>query len=200
MNETLLEKYSAIEQTIAQEKGPFKLFALFEIADTPRRWDVVLSAAWLPGDKVESLRFIFDHIRAVLDDEEFLYISKVILLEVNEPFVKELQTFLEAHHNQSAFSNTEINGVEIKKGYIITSPVSSSEKVSPKSSDILTAASQWIRKAAAQGDSDAQNTLGLMYLKGEGVKQNLNQAKKWFRKAATLGHAQAQQHLEALLR
>jgi len=37
-----------------------------------------------------------------------------------------------------------------------------------------------------------------MYLKGEGVKKNMNLAKKWFKKAATLGHVHAQQSLEAL--
>jgi len=63
---------------------------------------------------------------------------------------------------------------------------------------LLTQASKWIRKAASQGDNEAQNTLGLMYLKGEGVKKNVGLAKKWFAKVAALGHPSAQQNLEAL--
>jgi TPR repeat protein len=155
---------------------------------------VVLSAEWLPGDEMESLRFIFGKIRAVLNHKEFINISKVVLLDVNEPFVKELQAFLEKHHNPKAFSNTEINHVEIREGLMIVSPISSIDEILPNSSDILTKASQWIRKAATQGDSEAQTTLGLMYLKGEGVKL----AKKWFKKAAALGNVQAQSHLETL--
>ena len=201
MNETLLNKYSLIEQTIAQEKGLFNLFALFEIADTPRRWDIVLSAAWLPGNKAESLRFIFEKIRAVLDDEEYIKISRVILLDMQEPFIKELQKFLEVHHNLNAFLNTDIQDVEIRKGYIIASPVNSQKEILlPHSSELLTKTSQWIRKAARQGDREAQNTLGLMYLKGEGVKKNVTLAKKWFKRAAALGHTQAQNYLETLLR
>jgi hypothetical protein len=196
----LIEKLSTNEQTIVQNNGPIKLFALFERLRVPSRWDVVIASNGLPENDIDVLKDIIEKIRAVLSKEEMIKIAAVILLDVNDHFVNEVQQFLEEHHNPTAFSNAEINGSDISRGYIITSPVSSSEKVSPKSSELLTSASQWIRKAATQGDTEAQNTLGLMYLKGEGVKQNLNQAKKWFRKAATLGHAQAQHHLEALQR
>jgi TPR repeat protein len=124
--------------------------------------------------------------------------NAVILLDVNDHFVKEVQKFLAEHDNPTEFSNAEINGLEISRGYVISSPIPQTEQVSSLSKTLLTQASKWIRKAATQGDSDAQNTLGLMYLKGEGVKKNLNIAKKWFKKAATLGHAQARQNLRAL--
>jgi hypothetical protein len=200
MNDILLEKYATIAQTIAQEKGPFKLFALFEPENIACEWDVVLSAEWLPGkDKIETLGFVIDKIRAVLTHQEFLRVSGVVLLDVNEPFVKELQKFLEAHNNPKAFSHVEIEGVEIAKGRILISPLKSQEEaLSSSSLALLTKAAKWVRKAANQGDKEAQNTLGLMYLKGEGVKKNLRLAKTWFKKAAALGHAQAQNNLEAL--
>jgi hypothetical protein len=195
-DEIMLEKYATIAQTLIQEKGPFKLFALLELSNMACEWDVVLSASWLPGnDEMESLRFLVDKIRAVLTHQEYLKIARVILLDVNEPFVKELQKFLEAHNNPKTFSSVEIEGVEIEKGRILISPVSLKEE---NSSELLTKASKWVRKAANQGDRDAQNTLGLMYSKGEGAKQNLRLAKKWFKKAAALGHVQAQSNLEAL--
>jgi hypothetical protein len=195
-DEIMLEKYATIAQTLIQEKGPFKLFALLELSNMACEWDVVLSASWLPGnDEMESLRFIVGKIRAVLTHQEYLKIARVILLDVNEPFVKELQKFLEAHNNPKMFSSVEIEGVEIEKGRILISPVNLKEE---NSSELLTKASQWVRKAANQGDREAQNTLGLMYSKGEGVKQNLRLAKKWFKKAAALGHVQAQSNLEAL--
>ena len=43
---------------------------------------------------------------------------------------------------------------------------------------------KWFRKAAAQGDPDAQNSLGQMYQDGEGVQQNCTEAAKWYRMAA----------------
>jgi hypothetical protein len=198
-DETLLEKYLTIAQTLTQEKGPFKLFALLELSNMACEWDVVLSAEWLPGkDKMETLGFVIDKIRAVLTHQEYLKIARVILLDVNEPFVKEFQKFLERHNNPKVLPPVEIEGVEIAKGRILISPLKSQEEaLSSSSLALLTKAAKWVRKAANQGDKEAQNTLGLMYLKGEGVKKNLRLAKTWFKKAAALGHAQAH-NLEAL--
>ena len=53
----------------------------------------------------------------------------------------------------------------------------------------------WYRKAAAQGDAEAQHNLGLMYVHGEGVPQDYAEAVKWFRKAANQGDASAQTNL-----
>jgi FOG: TPR repeat, SEL1 subfamily len=52
-----------------------------------------------------------------------------------------------------------------------------------------------ISNAAKQGDADAQNNLGLMYIKGNGVPQDYAEAAKWFRKAAEQGFARAQYNL-----
>jgi len=127
---TFIKKFFPIERTIAQEKGDFKLFALFEREDIQGIWDVVLAADWLPGDEMKSLRYVFEKIRAVLDKKEFLRVSKVVLLDVNEPFIKELEDFLEDYHNPRVFSNVEINGMSFKTGYIIVSPLSSTEPIS----------------------------------------------------------------------
>ena len=54
---------------------------------------------------------------------------------------------------------------------------------------------QWYRKAAEQGDVDAQYNLGNMYAKGRGVRQDNAQAVQWFRKAAEQGDAEAQNNL-----
>jgi TPR repeat protein len=53
-----------------------------------------------------------------------------------------------------------------------------------------------LAEKAQQGDADAQNKLGLMYLNGkEGVTQNDIEAAKWFHKAAEQEHADAQFYL-----
>ncbi len=193
-----IEKFVTIEQTLAQEKGPFKLFSLLERATVFDDWDVVMASKGLPDNDMSVLKEIIDKIHAVLTYEEKMKMNAVILLNVNDPFVKEVQKFLVEHQNPTEFSNAEINGLEISRGYIITSPIPKTESVSATSKELLAQAAKWIRKAATAGDREAQNTLGVMYLKGEGVKQNLSLAKKWFKKAATLGHVQAQQNLQAL--
>jgi TPR repeat protein len=50
-------------------------------------------------------------------------------------------------------------------------------------------------KAVEQGDAAAQNALGEMYARGEGVVQSYEQALDWFQKAASQGNASAQYSL-----
>jgi hypothetical protein len=50
-------------------------------------------------------------------------------------------------------------------------------------------AAAWYRKAAEQGNADAQFNLGYLYDKGQGVPQDYAQAAAWYRKAAERGVA-----------
>ena len=51
------------------------------------------------------------------------------------------------------------------------------------------------RKAAEQGDAQAQSYLGFVYSNGYGVAKDLVEAVKWYRKAAEQGDAIAQNYL-----
>ena len=62
----------------------------------------------------------------------------------------------------------------------------------------LRAGAHWLRRAALQGEGDAQYELGLAYFRGEGVKPSLRLAAKWLRAAAGLGHAAARAFLERM--
>lgn len=53
----------------------------------------------------------------------------------------------------------------------------------------------WFTKSANQGHQLAQNSLGIMYSKGQGVTKNYNQAVIWFAKAASQGHQRAQHNI-----
>ena len=53
----------------------------------------------------------------------------------------------------------------------------------------------FLKKAAEQGNADAQNNLGVMYQYGEGVSQDKAEAVRWYRKAAEQGYAAAQNNL-----
>ena len=54
---------------------------------------------------------------------------------------------------------------------------------------------KWYRKAAEQGNADAQYNLGVMYDHGRGVPQDDAEAVGWYRKAAEQGYAKAQFNL-----
>jgi gag-polyprotein putative aspartyl protease/Sel1 repeat len=56
-------------------------------------------------------------------------------------------------------------------------------------------AMRWYRLAADQGDAEAQNEIGRMYLKGQGVPQAYAQAMRRYRKAANQGLAKAKDNI-----
>lgn len=77
-----------------------------------------------------------------------------------------LQIYLRPELNQDAFTQNRI-------AYIYEKEYKDDKK-----------AVEWYRKAANQGDMNAQYNLGLMYRRGTGVTQDYQQAFYWFSKAA----------------
>ena len=47
---------------------------------------------------------------------------------------------------------------------------------------------KWLRRAAEQGDADAQNNLGEMYLEGTGVPEDDVLAHMWWSLSASMGN------------
>lgn len=129
MNRLFLEKFSVIERNLSKEKGATQLFALIQTEESPGSWDVVISSKGLPDDgkNLENLRFAVNKINEVLDKTEIVRVSKVVLLDPNQPFLKELEHFLERNGNPREFSHCEINGMKIKHAHIIVSPVADSK-------------------------------------------------------------------------
>ena len=62
------------------------------------------------------------------------------------------------------------------------------------------AAVQWYRKAAEQGNAEAQFSLASMYEEGRGVVKDSTLAVQWYRKAAEQGDTTAQKSLDRLTR
>ena len=67
-----------------------------------------------------------------------------------------------------------------------------------RSIDIVGRTIDQISKVAEQGNAEAQTMLGLMYSRGDGVRQNHLKAMRWCRKAADQGHAEAQVQVAAM--
>ena len=55
-----------------------------------------------------------------------------------------------------------------------------------------------VRLAAGQGHAGAENSLGALYLAGQGVEQSTAQALRWYRLAAEQGYAIAQHNLGSI--
>ena len=63
--------------------------------------------------------------------------------------------------------------------------------------DYVAAAKEW-RPEAEEGDAPTQYNLGLLYLDGHGVPQDLGEAIKWFKRSASQDFTEAQHDLGAL--
>jgi len=61
--------------------------------------------------------------------------------------------------------------------------------------EIPESAFYWYEQAALQGHSDGQNNLGILYQKGQGVKQDYELAFHWFMKSAEQNNVTAQYNL-----
>jgi uncharacterized protein len=55
-----------------------------------------------------------------------------------------------------------------------------------------------LQAQAAEGNAEAQNSLGALYAEGKGVPKDYVQARQWYEKAAAQGHALAQNNLAEL--
>lgn len=62
-----------------------------------------------------------------------------------------------------------------------------------------TKAQPWLVKASNQKNADAENTLGVMYLNGLGVKKDVQKAKDLFQPSAKRGNKFAAEHLGTLI-
>ena len=63
----------------------------------------------------------------------------------------------------------------------------------------LNAGANWIERAAIGGLNKAQDLIGVCYMTGNGVVQNMALAEKWFRLAVVDGDARTQHHLAYLI-
>lgn len=117
----IIEKFISIEKELADEKGSFVLFALFEREDALDKQDVVISAPWLGENKKETLRFIIDKINSKLTSEELIQLSRVVLLEPTNNLVKDVNSVINIERGNVELVDYVFNGIPIKHARIITS-------------------------------------------------------------------------------
>ncbi len=117
----IVEKFRRIEKELSAEKGLFTLFALVEREDSlVGSWDVVISADWIGNNEKQALNIITSKIYAKLTKTEQVILSRIVILAPSDPFVQNLN-FTVPKNGDSKITNTTINGILIKKAFLITS-------------------------------------------------------------------------------
>ena len=117
----IVEKLRKLEQTLATEQGPFKLFALFLREDAFPVWDVLVAADWIDRDRAGSLQAISKRVRESLGPRDIIKISRVVIIDSTDPSLKTVNSTIAIEHGSCEVQNSEFFGLPIKQGYIITS-------------------------------------------------------------------------------
>ncbi len=87
----ILDKLKLLLLELEKEKGPILVFALFLRGDSPDRWDLVVSAPWLDSGNVDSYKTVAIKVQNALSAEEIVQLSRVVILDVDDPVVSFLQ-------------------------------------------------------------------------------------------------------------
>lgn len=117
----LIKKLTEVEKDIAREKGGFTLFGLFHregaLSD---KWDLVAAAPWFGENTYEETKYIVSKMKPKLTTEEMIMVSRIVLLDPNEPFVKEMADRIKRKRGVAEVSNYLFNGMMIERGHVIT--------------------------------------------------------------------------------
>lgn len=118
---TFIAKLKTIEQQLSQTKGRFWVFALLQREDSPGKWDLLVSATWLQEGDRQSLDHISAAIAREFDRDELLQLSRVVVLNPDNPVVQDLTTAFSQEHRLNFIQNITVNGMHFTQGVIITS-------------------------------------------------------------------------------
>ena len=117
----LLEKLKKIEKETSAEKGNYDLFALFLREESPGKWDILVAAGWINGNNEEALKYLALKIQNSFTQNEFLKISRIVIIEENNPELPGLQQDINIEHGSSEIKDATFFGLQIKHAIFITS-------------------------------------------------------------------------------
>lgn len=117
----IAEKLKGYEVTMANEKGPFDLFALFLREDAPGKWDLVVAADWIEKNKEKSFKYIAGVVQKALTKEELLKLSRIVLIDGNNPALEAMHRAMHVEHGIAEIQDSNFFGLQIKHAYLITS-------------------------------------------------------------------------------
>lgn len=79
----------------------------------------VISAEWLNNRGIrEPIAYIFDKMIELYNEEIYKYVSRVTVLNTNDPFVKDISFLEKVHNDIKPIYNINVNGVEINYGVL----------------------------------------------------------------------------------
>lgn len=83
----MAQKLRVAEEKVAEKRGGFHLFGLFEHEQAPGRWDLVASAPWLKTDREGTLELVA-LLRAGMDTGDWTPVVGVFPIEPSADYVQ----------------------------------------------------------------------------------------------------------------
>lgn len=118
---SLVPKLKTVEQRLSKKRGRFWIFALLQREDSSGKWDLLVSAAWLQEEDRQSLDHIIAALEQEFDRDDFLQLSRIVVLNPDNPVVQELSLAFSQEHRPTFIQNITVNGMQFVQGVIITS-------------------------------------------------------------------------------
>jgi len=120
MNATTLDGFIHLERAVSRDKGGFALFALFAREDLPDRWDLIVAAPWIRSQK-EGADYLVQEIQKHLSSAVLTDLSRIVVVKPADAQVQAINMSIQVEHGRAEIRNSDMFGVPIKRGYIITS-------------------------------------------------------------------------------
>ena len=117
----LIDKFTELESHIAEEKGPFVLFALFMREDAPHRWDLMVAAPWAGTDRQSVVDYFASQIKARLGEQSLISLSRIIVIDPQDAAVQALNRAIQIEHGRVEVRDSDFFGQSVKHAYFITS-------------------------------------------------------------------------------
>jgi hypothetical protein len=117
----LTEKFTELESCIAEEKGPFALFALFMREASPDHWDLIVSAPWAGGDKPSVVDYFVSQIKSRLGAQVLTSLSRIVVIDSQDAAVQALNRAIQVEHGRVEVRDSDFFGQTVKHAYIIAS-------------------------------------------------------------------------------
>ena len=110
-----------VEDTLSRQWGEFVLFALLMREDSLDKWDLVVSAFWVGRhDRRSVIQDIADALKAKAPRVDLAAISRIVVLDPGDPFVKAVTRNVKIEHGCFECHDCWFDGVFIRRGLIVT--------------------------------------------------------------------------------
>jgi len=104
----------------ANQKGEFKLFALFLRDGSPGKWDVLVSAKWIDANKQQALKIITEQLTTKLNKDELISLSRVVVINQDNEALSAINQFLPAGKKIVEIHDKNFFCLDIKEAFFFS--------------------------------------------------------------------------------